>query len=145
MCAARDLIPAPPVSGLTVETVTAQADLAAIVENLDLNARGFDPSAPATTEAEAEQFRRGMNGGVAFTARLDGVGVAAGMHLPVTDGTAELAGITTLVPYRGRGIGAALTEAIARHAVHNGAETLFLSTDNPVAQRVYERLGFTPK
>jgi len=142
VCAARDLMPAPPLAGLVIEIVTAQANLATLLENLDLNARGFDPDAPATSGEEAEAFRRNMSG-VGFTARLNGIGVAAGMHLEIRDGTTELVGITTLVPYRGRGIGAALTTAIAQHAFAHGAESVYLSTDNTVAQRVYERLGFS--
>jgi ribosomal protein S18 acetylase RimI-like enzyme len=142
-CTAGALLPVPPIPGLVIETVTAQADLAAIVENLNLNERGFDPDAPPTTIEQAEQFRLGMSESAGFTARLHGVGVGAGMHLAIRDGMTELVGITTLVPYRGRGIGAVLTSAIARRAFDHGADSVFLVTDNPVAQRLYRRLGFS--
>ena len=50
---------------------------------------------------------------------------------------AELVGITTLEPYRRRGIGAYLTAYAARTAFSLGVDLVFLSTSNPAARRVY--------
>lgn len=69
--------------------------------------------------------------------------VAAGMRLAVREGVAELAGIGTLADHRGRGYGAAVTAASALDAFTHGTDLLFLATDNPIARRVYERVGFS--
>jgi predicted GNAT family acetyltransferase len=61
---------------------------------------------------------------------------------PPVDGIAELAGITTLSPYRRRGIGAGLTSELVRVAFMQGVDTAILSTENPIAARVYQRVGF---
>ena len=53
-------------------------------------------------------------------------------------------GITTLAPFRRRGIGTFLTGDAARVAFGLGVDLLFLSTSDPVARRVYDRLGFRP-
>jgi predicted GNAT family acetyltransferase len=53
-------------------------------------------------------------------------------------------GITTLEAYRGRGIAAAITAELARIAFGLGVDTAILSTDNPIAYRVYRRIGFRP-
>jgi ribosomal protein S18 acetylase RimI-like enzyme len=143
-CTPATLRPAPGVSGLGFVVLSSESSLAAVQEGLDTNARGFDPAAAPATEAEARAFRADLIANRAFTATLDGQPVAAGMFTPPIDGIAELAGITTLTPYRGRGIGAALTSEIARVAFAHGVDTAILTTDNPVAYRVYQRIGFQP-
>lgn len=143
-CTPATLRPAARVPGLGFIVLSSQSSIAAVQEGLDTNARGFDPAAAPATEAEAAAFRTDLIANRAFTATLDGHPVAAGMFTPPIDGIAELVGITTLTPYRGRGIGAALTSEIARIAFEQGVDTAILSTDNPVAYRVYQRIGFRP-
>jgi GNAT superfamily N-acetyltransferase len=142
VCTADTLRPARPVAHLSVIEVSATTGLAALRENLDLNARGFHPAAPASSDEEAAEFGRDMGPAMAFTARLSDQGAAAGMYLAPHANVTELVGITTLEPLRGQGIGAALTAAMAAHAFANGVTVAFLVTDNPTAQRVYERVGF---
>lgn len=139
------LQPPAPVPGLEIEMLDAHAPLAAIRENLDTNEQGFNPdqAAPAT-EADALVFREGLGASRAFTARLGGQAVAAGMFTTPQAGVTELAGITTLPPFRRRGIAAALTAAMARAAFDSGLDLVFLGAHEAATVRVYERVGFQP-
>jgi ribosomal protein S18 acetylase RimI-like enzyme len=143
-CTPATFRPAPGVPGLEFVVLSDQSSLAEIQEGLDANALGFDPAAALATAAEALAFRAELIASRAFTAKLGGQPVGAGMFTPPFGGIAELAGIATLAPYRGRGIGAATTSEIARVAFAHGVDTAILRTDNPVAFRVYRRVGFRP-
>jgi GNAT superfamily N-acetyltransferase len=142
VCTADTLRSPRPVAGLSVIEVGATSPRSELRENLDLNARGFDPAAALSTDDDAVDFGQGMGTAMAFTARLSGQGAAAGMYLSPHANVTELVGITTLEPMRGQGIGATLTATIARHAFDHGVTVAFLVTDNPTARRVYERVGF---
>ncbi|HEX4472123.1 MAG TPA: GNAT family N-acetyltransferase [Nocardioides sp.] len=113
-----------------------------IQENLNVNEQGFDPNAAEVGEAAAEGFRSTLRGCAAITLRCDGVCVAAGMFTPVDEGRCELVGIATLMPYRRRGFGTALTSRLARAAFDAGAQTVFLTTHDQTALRSYRRVGF---
>lgn len=143
-CTPATFRPAAEVPGLTFVVLSDQSTLAEIQEGLDANALGFDPAAAPATEAEALAFRAELVDSRAFTAKLGGRPVGAGMFNPPLEGVAELAGITTLAPFRGRGIGAAVTSEITRVAFTHGVEIAILGTDNPAAFRVYQRIGFQP-
>jgi GNAT superfamily N-acetyltransferase len=143
-CGPEGLRPAPVVPGLSMVTLDARSSLAEVREGLDANERGFHPQAAPATDAAAETFRRELVGNRAFTAKLGDTPVGAGMFTPPHEGIAELVGITTLAPYRRRGIGAFVTGYAARGAFGVGVDLLFLSTSDPVARRVYDRLGFRP-
>jgi predicted GNAT family acetyltransferase len=54
----------------------------------------------------------------------------------------ELTGIGTAIAFRGRGLGAAVTEALARAARDAGAGLVFLAAADDAASRVYQRVGF---
>lgn len=143
-CTSESFRPAPPIAGLDYVVLTQRSSLADVQEGLNTNAWGFDPSAVPASEEEAEAFRQGLVTNCAFTARYNGQPAAAGMFTPPAHGVAEIAGITTLVAYRRRGIAAALTSEIVRVALTYGVEIAVLSTDNPEAFRIYTRIGFTP-
>lgn len=143
-CSPATLRPVPAVPGLAIATLDASSSLADVREGLDANEQGFDPQAARATDADAETFRRELVDNRAFTARLDNIPVGAGMFTPPHDGVAELVGITTLSPFRRRGIGAFLTGYAARTAFALGVDLVYLSTSNPTARRVYDRLGFQP-
>jgi GNAT superfamily N-acetyltransferase len=134
----------PPAPDLTFVICSSETPLADVRENLDVNALGFDPGAARATDAEAEAFRRSLIISRAFTARLDGQGVGAGMFLDIRDGLTELAGITTLAPFRRRGVGAALTAHMAHTAFTHGVVAVFLIPASEQAGRAYERVGFQP-
>lgn len=55
---------------------------------------------------------------------------------------AEIAGVATLPAVRRRGLGAAVTAALARHALDTGAELVFLSAGSDQIARVYQGAGF---
>jgi len=134
----------PDMPGLAIITLTQESSLEEIREGLDTNALGFDPHAEAATIQQAEAFREDLVLSQAFTARLDGQSVAAGMFTSIHDGLTELVGITTLEPFRRRGIAAALTAYITQAAFREGAAQVFLTAEDENAGRVYERVGFRP-
>ena len=61
-------------------------------------------------------------------------------HASVT----ELLGIATVDDFRRRGVASYLSAYAASVAFERGVELVYLSTKNPAARRVYERLGFRP-
>lgn len=130
--------------GVEVLVLDDTAPSALLRENLQVNESGFDPAAPEVTERQAEEFRPQLRDARVVTVRAHGEPVAAGMLLPVRDGVAELAGIATTVAHRRRGYGRIVTEALAGIAVAAGADLVVLSTDDPVARRLYLSVGFVP-
>jgi len=68
--------------------------------------------------------------------------VLAAGGLQLAAGLAEVVGVGTLPAARGRGLGGAVTAALARHALDRGAEEVFLSAGDAAASRVYQRVGF---
>jgi ribosomal protein S18 acetylase RimI-like enzyme len=142
ICTAETWREPPAVPNLTFVVSSVDSPLEEVKEGLDVNAQGFDPAAPASTDAEAEGFRRSLILNRAFTARLDGQGVAAGMFEDIRDHITELVGITTLAPFRRCGIAAALTAFMAQSAFAHGASVAFLVAANQQAGRVYQRAGF---
>lgn len=54
----------------------------------------------------------------------------------------EIAGVGTLPAFRREGHGAAIVAELVRDARQRGITTIFLSAENDVIARVYERLGF---
>jgi ribosomal protein S18 acetylase RimI-like enzyme len=57
-------------------------------------------------------------------------------------GLAEVVGVGTLPQARRRGLGGAITAALARHELDQGASAVFLSAADESASRVYQRVGF---
>jgi ribosomal protein S18 acetylase RimI-like enzyme len=67
--------------------------------------------------------------------------LAAGSY-QLAGGVAEITGVGVLPASRRRGLGAAVTAALAAHATASGAEIVFLSATDESVARVYSRLGF---
>ncbi|MEH0820557.1 MULTISPECIES: GNAT family N-acetyltransferase [unclassified Micromonospora] len=67
--------------------------------------------------------------------------LASGMAMRVGD-VAEIAGVATLPAARRRGMGAAVTAAIARELLAAGTDLVFLSAGSEEIARVYLRVGF---
>ncbi|MEP6650769.1 MAG: GNAT family N-acetyltransferase [Lapillicoccus sp.] len=67
--------------------------------------------------------------------------VGGGNHNPRGDVT-ELVGVGVLPAYRRRGLAAAITARLARHAMDHGVETVFCSAHDDAVARVYESVGF---
>lgn len=91
----------------------------------------------------AEERSRAMSGRrLSVLAELPGEGaVASGMAMRVDD-VAEIAGIATLPTARRRGLGAAVTVALARRLLDAGVDLVFLSAGSEDIARVYLRAGF---
>lgn len=53
-----------------------------------------------------------------------------------------MAGVVTLPEFRGKGIASAMVSGICEHFDRLGGRRLFLGVTNPVARRIYEKLGF---
>lgn len=132
----------PRIEGLEFVLVREDSATDLIRETLTVNEQGFDQNAPEADQTAADAFRSNLRGCVAMTVRCDGVPVAAGMFTPVREGRCELTGITTLMPYRRQGFGTALTSRLARAALDQGAQTVFLATSDEVALRTYRKVGF---
>jgi ribosomal protein S18 acetylase RimI-like enzyme len=67
--------------------------------------------------------------------------LAAGSY-QLADGVAEITGVGVLPASRRRGLGAAVTHALAADALARGARTVFLSATDATVARIYARLGF---
>ncbi len=67
--------------------------------------------------------------------------LCAGSYQHAQD-VAEIVGVGTLPAARRRGLAAAVTAVLARHALDAGIRTVFLSAQNDDVARVYERVGF---
>ncbi|HEU5000654.1 MAG TPA: GNAT family N-acetyltransferase [Lapillicoccus sp.] len=67
--------------------------------------------------------------------------VGGGSHNPRGDVT-EVVGVGVLPAYRRRGLAAALTARLARHALDSGVRTVFCSAQDDAVARVYESVGF---
>jgi ribosomal protein S18 acetylase RimI-like enzyme len=139
-CTLDSLIPPHEVLGLSMMTLDENSALADVRVGLDTNERGFDPRAQPVTDAQA--FREGLVESRAFIARVNGELAGAGMFNPPHAGVTELVGIATVEDLRRRGAASYLSAYAARIAFERGVELVYLSTENPAARRVYERLGF---
>lgn len=141
--------------GVVVRLASADDDLAMVtaVAELGFGSPGTDV-APIGVEALAaaahqlepatlEFLGRRMALGLTFTmvAFDKGVPVAIGSHQPL-HGVSELVSIACLPEYRRRGLGAAITRALAADARARGASTIFLSAGEESVAKIYERVGF---
>ena len=99
-------------------------------------------SAPA--EDLVESARRRALDGRAATAVVESPSegiVATGAFQRVGD-VAEIAGVATLPSARRRGYASQLTATLARHALQNGVDLVFLSAGDDDIARLYSRVGF---
>jgi ribosomal protein S18 acetylase RimI-like enzyme len=94
---------------------------------------------PAVIEGVRERLRSGKS--VLATASGPDGPVASGSYQHVA-GVAEITGIGVLPAARRHGHGAAVTHALAAHALAGGISTVFLSAADAGAARIYTRLGF---
>lgn len=145
-----------PPGGVTIRLVTPDDDLALFgaVAGIGFGAPGTSRG-EAGTELLAGEAAKRAAGDTAFVreriasgrtvmavALHGGLPVAVGSHQPVGKVT-EIVGVATLPAYRRRGIGAAVTACLRRHAEENGARLVFLSAGSEEVGRVYERVGFS--
>ena len=143
VCTAETYRPVAPVAGLAFEMLDDAADAADFADFLTTQRQGFDPTtSPATIgEAEAELARLGR--GRAWLARMDGHPVAAAFLMAPLAGVSELAGVSTLLSWRRRGIATALAAHVTAAALASGVGMVCLSAERG-ADGVYRRMGYTP-
>ena len=130
------------VPGAVPHVVTAESTQEQILIALDANVRGFDPDAAPMTPSDAEDFREDLVEGRAFYVTIGEQAVAAGMCSAPIDGVTTLSGITTLVPFRRRGLATFLTAHMTSAAFATGVDLAFLTAVDQRASAVYERVGF---
>jgi ribosomal protein S18 acetylase RimI-like enzyme len=94
---------------------------------------------PASIDAVKDRLRTGRS--VLATVAGPNGPLAAGSYQHAA-GVAEITGIGVLPASRRRGLGAAVTHALAAHAVARDTPTVFLSAADSSAARIYQRLGF---
>jgi ribosomal protein S18 acetylase RimI-like enzyme len=113
---------------------------------------GAGPAGPAERDAavfevaeeELADERRATEAGRRASALAEDpeLGVVASGILQRVDDVAEIAGVATLPAARHRGFGAAVTAALARHALDRGVDVVFLSAGSEDIARVYTGVGF---
>ncbi|MEU9481454.1 GNAT family N-acetyltransferase [Streptomyces sp. NPDC048191] len=108
-------------------------------------AEAFGGEWAPSPEGAARLRRTEEGGGAVRFVRAPGGGCAGGAlcSAPAV-GTAELAGVGTLPSFRGRGIAAAVTSALAGTMFGRGARSVWLEYSGEGSRRVYERVGFRP-
>jgi GNAT superfamily N-acetyltransferase len=147
---------APLPEGFTVRFATAADDMAPVMAVAKV---GFDHPGTAVGDAgseavraaaevsatdQVEMLRKRIEAGLTVTALVlgpQGSPVAVGSHQPV-GGTSEIVGVATLPAFRRRGLGAAVTAALAADAIRRGCETVCLFAGDEDVARVYEQVGF---
>jgi GNAT superfamily N-acetyltransferase len=135
--------PKPTPSGVTVVTLDSSSPLDLVRESIHINERGFDPAFRGpVTDAAAEAYRARLVDARAFLAYLDGESAGAGMIDPPVGRVTELSGVTTIEPFRRRGVATALSGCAVAEAFSRGIEVMFLTTLNQAAERIYQRVGF---
>ncbi len=70
-------------------------------------------------------------------------GIVATGAVQIAPTGAEVVGVATLPSARRRGLGAAVSDLLARHARDRGSGLVFLAAESDAVARVYERCGFT--
>jgi predicted GNAT family acetyltransferase len=107
-----------------------------------------DAVAAAAYEMELGEriFQADPVNGASILVRADGVPVATAVWTAVADGVTEIAGVGTLPSHRRRGLGALATAYATQQAFELGGATLaWLTPGDDGADRIYRRLGYTPK
>lgn len=95
---------------------------------------------PAEVAAEQRLTAAGRRASALVSSPTEGA-LASGIIQRVDD-VAEIAGVATLPSARRRGLGGAVTAALARHALDAGVDLVFLSAGSDDIARVYARVGF---
>lgn len=149
----------PPVSlpeGVTVRVISPdEPDLARIVAAPEVAFAHAGTSIGTAGPAERDKLAAGQDpatiamlrdrlatGHATLAAAFDGEGPLAAGSCQTVGTVAEITGVGTLPSARRRGLGAAVTAALAAAALADGVRTVFLSASDDAVARVYEGLGF---
>jgi ribosomal protein S18 acetylase RimI-like enzyme len=102
-----------------------------------------DSVPPPTPDEIAEERRRHAGGRISSAvAGSPAEGILSSGVLQRVGDVAEIAGVGTLPAARGRGLGSAVTAALAAHALLSGADLVFLSAASDDVARLYSKIGF---
>jgi RimJ/RimL family protein N-acetyltransferase len=136
----RTLTPPPLPPGRAVAATTERLDLLVAWMAAFLGEIGEPPDS-----ARRQVDNRLAHGGLTLWEHDRAPVSLAGLSLPVA-GTVRVGPVYTPPEHRGRGFGAAVTAAVSRAALDNGAAevVLFVDAANPISSRLYRRLGFEP-
>lgn len=131
-------------SGPSVTFLSPDDDGALASAILAVGAAAFGAPPPAFSRPSAADVLALSSGAVARAAIADETGavVCSGSYQRAGD-VVEIVGVGTLPSARRRGLGAAVTAALAAHALDRGASVVFLSAGSADVARLYGRLGFT--
>jgi len=132
--------------GDDLPTVLAAAHVGFAQPGTGLGPAGLAELRSAAAQHRADEVsaeRRDLESDVAvrYAAWVDGAPVCTGRFTPL-DGVAEIVGVGTVPAYRRRGLGAAVTAALAGAALGRGVEVVFMSAGDTDVARLYRRLGF---
>jgi ribosomal protein S18 acetylase RimI-like enzyme len=134
-------LPHPP--GFEVRRLMPDSPDEDIAADITVGSRGFgEVGRDATPERVADLRRRLGAGNEYFLALIEGEPAGVGAYMIPLQGITEIVGIATLPEFRRRGIGAAVTAEITRHAFERGVTTAFLTAADDDASRVYQRSGY---
>jgi GNAT superfamily N-acetyltransferase len=98
------------------------------------------PPTPESVEEQRRRYAAGRFTGGVVESPSEGV-LASGTVQRVGD-VAEIVGVATLPSARGRGYASQLTASLARRALEDGADLVFLSAGNDDVARLYSKVGF---
>jgi ribosomal protein S18 acetylase RimI-like enzyme len=124
------------------------------VANLGFSAMGTGVGAAGPSERDAAlapmptvRLERSMQGSrtgrtAEAVARTRDEGVLARGAYQGALGAAEVVGVATLPSARRRGLGAAVTALLARHALDHGYDMVFLGAADEAVAHIYGRIGF---
>ena len=105
--------------------------------------RERDAAVQQLDEAAVETQRQGSAAGTYYTAVVDSPdGILATGAVMRSGDVAEIAGVATLPSARRRGYASQLTAALARRALTEGVDLLFLSAGDDDVARLYTTSGF---
>ncbi len=144
VCSGLTRRPTPSFDGLAVSSLAAGASAPDVHDFITTQRRGFDPAdCRLVTRSDVRNLLETLRrGGTALLARIDGEAAGAAMTSEPLDGLCELVGLTTLVPFQGRGVGTALAAAATLAALEQGLEAVLLTASDNRAARMYGRVGF---
>jgi ribosomal protein S18 acetylase RimI-like enzyme len=128
-----------------IELVLASGDdellAAAIVQQ-----EAYEGTLPGPEDVERLRTTVAAGGRVVLArAEASGEPAGAGLYSPPHDGVTEIAAIGVRVPFRRRGIAAALAVRLAKEAFKAGVTIAFLMAEHETEARIYVRAGYVAR
>jgi GNAT superfamily N-acetyltransferase len=144
VCTRSERTSRPRADTIRIERLRTDVDDAALSEFLAMRDRGFGMSRPTQPTADqVREFREELADGRLRSVRawIDDTLAGAGSLTKGQD-VAELVGVVTDEPFRGRGVARAVSQFLVDWHLDEGGTAVWLSAGTDIARRVYERIGF---